>query len=235
MGTIGGQSNGDFTLSNSALRILYVLIRDTIGNLPADGFTQSNPNVVTTTANKSTTLPVNVKRGVLSGSVAFTRPDVGSNTVGGAVLVSSAYVAKTRPLGLFINDALGNSFENTPGPASGKGPYVRGGSVGVKYYETQVQIGASTALTYSVGDFLYASVNGLLTNRWQDSYEAQWITTAATGSGAAGAAIEPDVTRMGVVLSPPDSNSSEMFVALKLEITDTKGQGKRLWHTKSRL
>lgn len=212
--SIGGQSSGDFRLSSGALRLLYTVTKDTTNVLAADSFTQSNPNVVTTSANKSTTLPANVKRGVLGGSVAFTRPDVGANMIGGAVLVASAYVAKTRPLGLFVNDSLGNSFENTPGPGSGKGPFTRGGTVGVKVYETQQQVGASTALVYSNGDFLYASVNGYLTNRWQDSYEAQWITTAATGSGAAGAAIEPDVTRMGVVTSPPDSTTGELFCVL---------------------
>jgi hypothetical protein len=214
MGSIGGQASGDFRLSQGALRILYSITKDSLSSVAADGFTQLNPNVVVATANKSTTIPTNVKRGVLGGSVAFTRPDVGSNTVGGAVLVATAYVAKTRPLGLFINDGLGNAFENTPAVASGKCPHLRGGSVGVKVYETQIQIGASTALAYSVGDKLYASVNGYLTNRWQDSYEAQWITVATTGSGAGGAATEPDVTRMGTVLSIPDSTSAEMFLAL---------------------
>lgn len=214
--SIGGQSSGDFRLSTSALRILYSVLKDTILSLSPDGLTQSNPNVVTTSANVSTTIPANVKKGVLGGSVAFTRPDVGPNTVGGAVKVSGAYVAKTRPLGLFINDAAGNAFENTPGPASGKAPFLRGGSCGVKLYETQQQLGGSSALTYSEGDFLYASVNGLLTNRWQDSYEAQWITAAATGSGTAGAATEPDCTRMGCVVAPPDATTGEMFLALFL-------------------
>lgn len=211
---IGGQSSGDFRLSTSALRILYSVIKDSILSLSADGLTQNNPNVVTAAANVSTTIPVNVKKGVLGGSVAFTRPDVGPNAVGGAVQVSSAYVAKTRPLGLFINDSLGNAFENTPGVASGKAPFLRGGSAGVKLFETQQQVGGSGALTYSEGDTLYASVNGYLTNRWQDSYENQWITAAATGSGAAGAAIEPDVTRMCVVVAPPDAVTNEMFVML---------------------
>lgn len=211
---IGGQASGDFRLSQGALRVLYSLIKDSIPVLAADGFTQSNPNVVTAAANKSTTIPVNVKKGVLGGSVAFTRPDVGANTVGGAVLVSAAYVAKTRPLGLFLNDAAGNSFENTPAVASGKGPFLRGGACGTKLYETQIQVGASTALTYSIGDFLYASVNGYLTNRWQDSYEKQWIDAATSGSGGGGVAIEPDVTRMGVVLAPPDANNAELFVEL---------------------
>jgi len=221
MGTVGGQASGDFRLGTSALRILYSLIKDSIPSLAADGFTQSNPSVVTTPSAKSTTIPATVKKGVLGGTVAFVRPDIGANAVGGAALVSAAYVAKTRPLGLFINDSLGNAYENTPGVASGKAPFLRGGSCGVKLYETQIQttVGGGVvgnALTaYSVGDRLYASVNGLLTNRWQDSYETQWITTAASGSGGAGAAIEPDVTCMGIVLSPSDSNSSEMFFELK--------------------
>lgn len=220
MGSIGGLSSGDFRLNQGALRILYHVQKDTIPVLASDGFTQSNPNVVTDVAAVSTTLPANVKRGVLGGSVAFLRPDIGSNTVGGPVLVNTAYVVNTRPLGLFINDALGNAYENTPGVASGKGPFVRGGSVGVKIYETQQQTvngggAVGDALTaYAVGQKLYASVNGLLTNRWQDSYEYQWID-GVYGSGGGLACLEPDVTCMGLVLSPPDSTSAELFVELK--------------------
>ena len=218
--SISGQASGDGRLGNNAMRVQYSLIKDTICSLSADGFTQSNPSVVTTTSAKSTTLPANVKKGVLAGTVSFTRPDMGANMCGGAALVAAAYVAKTRPMGLFINDALGNAFENSPAVASGKNTFLRGGSCGVKVYETAVQttVGSGvvgTALTYGVGDTLYASVNGLLTNRWQDSYEAQWINTATSGSGAAGVCAEPDVTRMGLVLSPPDATSAEMFLSLK--------------------
>lgn len=220
MGSIGGLASGDFRLGQGALRILYNVQKDTIPVLAGDGFTQNNPNVVTAAGARSTTLPTNVKKGVLGGSVAFIRPDQGSNTVGGAVLVSAAYVVNTRPLGLFINDALGNAYENTPGVASGKGPFIRGGAAGIKIYETQQQTtkgGGSIGdplTTYAVGQKLYASVNGLLTNRWQDSYEMQWID-GVSGSGAANAAIEPDVTCMGYVLSPPDSTSAELFAELK--------------------
>jgi len=220
MGSIGGQSSGDNKLTQGALRILYSQFKDTACSLAPDGFTQNNPNVVLTLSAKSTTLPVNVKKGVLGGSVAFIRPDIGPNTTGGAVQVSSAYVLNTRPVGLFINDSAGNAFENTPAVASGKCPHLRGGSVGDKIYETQVQttVGGGSvgaALTYAVGNFLYASVNGLLTNRWQDAYETQWITTASLGSNS-GTAMEPDVTRMGMVISPPDSISAEMFLMLFL-------------------
>lgn len=218
MGSIGGQASGDFLLSQGALRILYSLIKDSIPVLAADAFTQNNPNVVTTAAAVSTTLPTNVKSGVLGGSVAFTRPDIGENTVGGAVLVMAAFVANTRPLGLFINDAAGNANENTPGVASGKGPFLRGGAVGLKIYETEQQttVGGGSVgddLTYAVGDKLYASVNGYITNRWEDSYETQWITAGGTGSDG-GTALEPDVTRLGTLLSPPDANSAEMFFEL---------------------
>jgi hypothetical protein len=227
MGNIGGQASGDFRLGQGALRILYSLIKDTIPSLAGDAFLQSNPSAVVVPAARSTTLSATVKKGVLGGSVAFTRPDVGQNIVGGAFLVGgTVYTPRTRPLGLFINDAGGNSYENTPAVASGKGPFLRGGSVGVKIYETQVQTvlplvpgGAAGVigdpLTYNVGDKLYASVNGLLTNRWADSFEAQWLTTAAMGSLAAGATQEPDVTRMGTVIAPPEvSGSAEMFITL---------------------
>lgn len=224
MGSIGGQASGDFRLDNSALRILYSLIKDSIPTLASDGFTQSNPAVATDANQLSTALPVNVKKGVLGGSVAFTRPDVVGlgNVVGGPVNPDNNggnFAPGLRPLGLFINDAIGNAFENTPAVASGKCPFLRGGSCGVKVYETQVLVDGGPSqgdpLTYKEGDFLYASLNGLLTNRWEDSYEAAWLTQENLGSNS-GAAIEPDLTRMGVVLSPPDVNSSaEMFVALK--------------------
>lgn len=220
MGSIGGSASGDFRLGQGALRIVYSMSKDTIPVLAADGFTQANPNVVTNALARSTTLPANVKLGALGGSVAFIRPDSGSNTVGGAVLVGAAYVVNTRPIGLFINDALGNAFENTPGVASGKGPFLRGGAIGVKIYETQQQTVAGGGAVgdpltaYAAGQKLYASVNGYLTNRWQDSYEFQWID-GVSGSGAASACIEPDVTCMGLILSPPDSTSAELFAELK--------------------
>jgi len=65
MGSIGGQSSGDYLLNQGALRILYSVIKDSEAVLSPDGFTQNNPNVVTTTSAKSTTIPINVKRGVL--------------------------------------------------------------------------------------------------------------------------------------------------------------------------
>lgn len=214
MSAMGGQSSGDFRLSQGALRIVYSLIKDSIPVLAADAFTQNNPNVDVAAGHVSTVLPPNVKKGVLGGSCAFTRPNVGGNTVGGALLVGGNYVVGMRPLGLFINDALGNAFENTPGVASGKGPFLRGGAVGDKLYETQ-DLTSGADLVYNIGDRLYASKNGYLTNRWQDSYEAQWITAAAVGGATStGNAAEYDITRMGIVLAPPDATNGELTLEL---------------------
>jgi len=178
-----------------------------MGILTSDAFTQANPPVVTTTANVSTTLAGITSVGVLGASVAFTRLDAGNGYHGGPVKVGGNYVAPQKPLGIFINDAIGNAFENTPGVASGRGPYVCGlATIGVTLWETQQQIGGSGALSYNAGDFLYASVNGLLTNRIQDAYQYN-----VAGQN------DPDfVTIMGVVRVAPDADNSLMVLDLRV-------------------
>lgn len=200
-----GQGSGDFSETSGRIHLFHMGIRNSIGILAADAFTQANPPIVVTAANVSTTLSGVTSVGVLGATIAFTRPDAGNGYHGGPVQVGAAYVAGQKPLGLFINDAIGNAFENTPGVASNRGPYVSGqGVVGVTLWETQVQIGASTALTYAAGDNLYASVNGLLTNRHQDAYE--WQITAALES----------ITLMGVVRVAPDADNSLMVLDLRV-------------------
>ena len=151
-----GQASGGFTESSSALRLLYVGVRNSIGVLSDDAFTQTNPPVVTTASTISTNVDTQVF-GVLSGSVAFTRPDQGSNVIGGPAesLADASLETFVRPLGLFINNAAGNAFENAPAAASGKGPYVSSqGSHGSQLFETQA-LGASTGgTTLAQGDDL---------------------------------------------------------------------------------
>ena len=67
-----GQASGGFTESSSALRILHVGVRNTLGQLTADSFTQTNPPVVSTNVTDAPGLLTSVL-GVLSGSVAFAR------------------------------------------------------------------------------------------------------------------------------------------------------------------
>jgi hypothetical protein len=96
-----------------------------ITTLTPDAFTQENPPVVTTQVS-TTLLPTGGKRGVLGSSIAFTRPDYGNGYIGGPVLNGVLYIAGLKPLGIFINDSLGNPFENTPGVASNRGPHYHG-------------------------------------------------------------------------------------------------------------
>lgn len=204
---LGGQGSGDFRETSGRVHLFHMGTRNSVGVLTADAFTQSNPPIVTTTPNLSTTLTGITKKGVLGSTVAFTRPDAGNGFHGGPVQVAAAYVAGQMPLGIFINDALGNPFENTPGVASGRGPYVCGmATVGLTIYETQRQIGGSTALTYAVGDKVYASVNGLITKRLEDAYQYN----------VAGQADPDFVTIMGVVKVAPDANNSLLVIDLRV-------------------
>jgi hypothetical protein len=199
---IGGQSSGDFKETSARVQILHVVTRNSLGLLTPDAFTQANPPVVTGATTVSTTLANIAKFGVLGGSVAFTRPDYGNGFHGGPN--SASYAAACKPLGIFINDALGNAFENTPGVASGRGPYLCGSgtTVGLSIYETKSLITPGTTITYAAGDVVYASANGYITNRLVDAYE--------TSSSAS------FVTVMGIVKVAPDANSSLLVIDLRV-------------------
>ena len=195
-----GQASGGFTESSSALRILHVGIRNTIGVLTADSFTQTNPP----TAELTTSDQVDTsKLGVLSGSIACARPDEGSNYIGGPVAKGSMSNGHS-PLGVFINSANGNSFENTPGTASGKGPYVSSqGTYGNSLFETYDSTAA--AITYAVGDHLVASFNGYLTN----DVAASSLLKDTTTTAFAGADGSTDIL-IGIVKMPADSVQGEL-------------------------
>jgi hypothetical protein len=188
-----GQASGGFTESSSALRLLHVGVRNTVGILTDDAFTQTNPPIVTGAGTISSNVDTSVS-GVLSGSVAFTRPDQGSNYIGGPV--SPAATAGVRPLGLFINNAAGYAYENQPAAASGKGPYVSAmGTYASQLFETQNLVGGAD-LTYTTGQFLFASQNGYLTNVQADNNRYE---TAASG-----------VTTIALLKMPADSVQNEI-------------------------
>jgi hypothetical protein len=207
---IGGQSSGDFRETSARLQLLHVVTRNSVGLMTPDALTQANPPVVTGATTKSTTLAAVTKTGILGSTVAFTRPDVGNNYIGGPVKPGGSYAVGYLPLGLFINDSLGNAFENTPGVASGRAPYVcgSGSTVGASLYETKIQLGGSAGnpITYAVGDKLYASANGLLTNVLADAYEYN----------VAGQNDIKFVTLMGTVKVAPDANSSLLVLDMRV-------------------
>jgi hypothetical protein len=215
-----GQASGGFTESSSALRLLHVGIRNTVGVLTEDSFTQTNPPVTTVAAQISTQVDTSVL-GVLSGSVAFARVDAGSNFVGGPAEPGGTQAFQIKPLGCFINTAVGNAFENQPGPASGKGPYVSGqGTFGNALFETQViqaitvggaTLAAGTDIVYSTGMRLISSRNGYL----QPAESAQ--AGAATSFLNAAHSVEitngvaaADVTIIGILKMPPDATMNEL-------------------------
>jgi hypothetical protein len=207
-----GQASGGFTESSSALRILHVGVRNTVGILTDDAFTQTNPPIVTDTSTISESAGMDTATlGVLSGSVAFARGDVGSNYIGGAVAVGvSDYLL--NPLGLFINTAVGNAYENTPGVASGKGPYVSSqGTYGNSLYETQSQAGAGAYtkgddLTYTTGMALMASLNGYL----QPAQDAAGTTLVGTVDDIVGQSSSIGGSILGILKMPADSTQPEI-------------------------
>jgi|SRR6478609_2456409 len=200
-----GQGSGDFRETSGRVQIFHVGQRNSVGVLTADAFTQANPVNVTAGANKSTTLAGISKLGVLGASFAFTRPDAGNGFHGGPAQVGAAYVVGQKPLGLFINDSLGNAFENTPGVASGRGPYLCGfGTVGVSLWETQNLASGSAALTYAPGDALYASANGFITNVAADAYEKFGALSANTP------------TIVGILKVAPDANNTLLVFDLRI-------------------
>jgi len=207
---IGGQSSGDFRETSGRVQLLHVVTRNSVGLLTPDAFTQANPPVVTAAGTPSTTLAGITKVGALGGSLAFTRPGVGNNYQGGPIKVGGNYVAGYVPLGIFINDAIGNAFENTPGVASGRGSYVcgSGSCVGVSIYETQILLGGGAGgdLAYAVGNKLYASANGLVTNNLADAYEYN----------VAGQNAIEFVTLIGIVKVAPDANSSLLVFDMRV-------------------
>ena len=199
-----GQASGAFTESSSSLRILHVGIRNTVGVITDEAFEQTNPPTFSVDGLGASTVSTQVATtifGVLSGSVAFTRPDIDDNVIGGPVLGETGCV----PLGIFINHAAGYSFENTPAAASNKCPYVSAqGCYANSLFETEqvsngggAVIGNKTALTaqYASGQSLIASVNGYLTNETTDGIAAQ-----ANGT---------DVV-IGIVKMAPDNTQDEI-------------------------
>lgn len=217
-----GQASGGFKESSSALRILHVGVRNTVGILTDDAFTQTNPPIVTTASTISTNVDTSVL-GVLSGSVAFSRPDQGATYVGGNAegLANALHETFVKPLGLFINSAAGNAFENQPGAASGKGPYVSAqGTYASQLFETQA-LGANAAggvaqgddLNYLTGQRLIASRNGYLmpssavntAGAAVESLDTANLSAEVEHGAAAGTS-----TIIGVLTMPADSTQNEI-------------------------
>lgn len=133
---------------------LTILIRGHLNAIPvlADVcYTKANYGV-----NTNNTLSINTPRGVLGGSVAAVSGGSDYTVVPGRT--------DLQPVGLFVNDAAGSAFENAPAVASGKVTVMKGqSSVEIDVYETRNAANLAD-ITYTVGDLLYSSDQGFLTN-----------------------------------------------------------------------
>ncbi len=220
-----GQASGGWSESSSSLRILHLGIRNTVGVLTTDSFTQTNPSMVTATSTISSNVDTSVL-GVLSGSVAFTRPDGGANQIGGNIETGLTAVEEfnIKPLGLFINNAVGHAYENTPGPASGKGPYVSGqGTYASSLFETEALaasggaagLAAGDDLTYQTGQFLIASRNGFLMPSLDASAANEILDNAGNAAWLEhGHAI--GTANLAVLKMPSDATQAEIVFDLRV-------------------
>lgn len=146
-----------------AMVIKYEGVKNSLHDLQAAGFTQSN-KVGNVQKVGNLTIPDDAPLGVLGGSVAALK---GSRVVG-------AFATGNRPIGLFLNDAAGAAWENTPTVASGKAPFLMGNSeVEIDVYEYVDAATGATPLVYAVGDALYGSPNGLVTKENTGSAQIQ--------------------------------------------------------------
>ncbi len=138
------------------LRVLVDGVRSSAYKVNADVFTKDNSESTSSRINNYT------PKGVLGGSVAGI---VGDYEVGAATTT-------TVPVGLFVNNATPNVYDNNAALASGKIAVIRQmATVEVDVYETKDA--DSNDLVYAAGDLLYASANGLLTK--EDSGSQQVV------------------------------------------------------------
>lgn len=144
---------------DSHMEVLYRQTFNTIGKITSAGLTQDNRVGNDQKAN-NTRLNANTNKGILAGSVVAV---AGDGEIGPCAGDSSSVADKA--VGVAINDALGNAYESSSAVASERVVYLHGtGSVfRTDIYETKATDGTA-AVTYTAGDFVYASQNGLLTN-----------------------------------------------------------------------
>ena len=86
--------------------------------------------------------------GVLGGTVAALKD--------GADYTVVPADGTNQPIGLFVNNAAGNPFDNSPAVASNK--------IAIAQKMASVEVDIYADVTFKIGDKLYADENGYLTN-----------------------------------------------------------------------
>jgi hypothetical protein len=165
---------------------------NTLGQITAAGLTQDN-RVGNAQKVGNTRLTAGSPKGILAGSVV---------AVAGDGLIGPCYndsTAVDMAVGIAVNNALGNPYESSSAVASNKVVYAHGTGTVIRtdIYET-VRVDGATPVTYTAGDKMYASQNGLLTN----------------ASGLLGGVT--NATVIGILLAKPTATDAYMSVQLRV-------------------
>jgi hypothetical protein len=152
-------------------------------------------NLATTQAQGNTLLSAATPKGILQGSVVAVS---GPMEVGPALAAAGVLAGI---VGIADRNSAGEAYESTNSEASGGITYLHGTNtvVEVPVYET-VATDGTTALVYTAGQALYASINGLLTN----------VTGLTGGTAGAGATV------VAVLIDPPTTSNPVMTVQLRV-------------------
>jgi hypothetical protein len=177
---------------------------NSIGSIIAADLTQDNRSTTATTAwnnqkANNSRLNASTPKGILAGSVVAV---AGNGLIGPCAGDSTAFVYDMA-VGIAVNNAVGNPYESSSGAASGKIVYAHGTGTVLRtdIYETLANNGSS-AITYTAGDKLYSSRNGLLIN--------------GTNLGDSSSPLQGYSTLIGVCLSAPTATDPYMMLQMRI-------------------
>jgi hypothetical protein len=176
------------------LEVLYRQTFNTRGDITAGGLTQNN-RVGNDQKVNNARLNANTPLGIIAGSVVAV---AGDYSIGPCAGDSSTTFDKA--VGIAVNNAVGNPYESSSAVASGKCVYAHGTGtvINTDIYETKETDGTAN-ISYTAGDKLYSSQNGLLTNL------SGLDNTNLTYS-----------TLIGICLKAPDASDPYMAVQLRI-------------------
>ena len=180
---------------DSHMESLYRQTYNTLGKITTEGLTQNNIVGNDQKAN-NTRLDSDTNKGLLAGSVVAV---AGNGQIAACAGDSTNY---DKAVGIVVNDAVGKPFESSSAVASERVVYTHGsGSVfRTDIYETKATDGTAV-ITYTAGDKVVSSQNGLLTN-------ASGIDQTSLVGDA--------VTVIGIVLDAPKASDPYMTIQMKI-------------------
>ena len=180
------------------VEVLYRQTYNTYGNITALGLTKDN-RAGNNQATGNQRLNAGTPKGILAGSVVAV---AGDGLIGPCAGDSTTVF--DMAVGIAVNNALGNPYESSSAVASNKVVYAHGTGTVIRtdIYESVLNSDGVTLITYTAGDKMYASQNGLLTNA-SGLVDASCITLG-------------NATLMGILLQKPTGTDPYMVVQLRV-------------------